>query len=173
MFEEQQRSILDEAEGQAEIAYDRGPYPGYVDQKSLEELKHSIRLHALMMNGPSQTLCAYLIKLIDILEDSDVERRNKELNILSYSIVEGMALFVQSSVDQRIEKAKASGIAVQDSVRISSDAIIIAIGQSRGLADKIQAKSNVLKVVSDALKALSVLTKAVYPEITDVNGKPY
>lgn len=167
-----QPSILDDAESSmAFVPTDNnGPYPNFVNKESLEELKHSIRTHVLIMNGPSQQLCVYLTKLIDILELSDESGRNKELDQLSYSIIEGISLFVQSSIDQRVEKGRSIGQDVPANVRSSSDNIMVAIGKSRGLEDKKAAKLSVLKSMSDALKALSGFTKSVYPDIIDVNG---
>lgn len=167
-----QPSILDNAEASMIVDQNKGAYPDFVNQDSLEELKHAIRVHVLIMNGPSQQLCVYCTKLIDILEESDMAKRNEELDILSYSITEAIALFLQTSIDQRLEKARSIGQAIPQHVKSSSDNIMITIGQSRGIEDKKMAKLSVLKSISAALKALSSFTKSVYPEILDVNGNP-
>ena len=169
----QQSNILDESEASGQILETfAGPFPNYIAENALKELKHSIRTHLMIMAGPSQQLCAYLTKLLDFFEDADVVRRNKESNALSFAIVEGVALFVQNSIDERGEKAKALGQEFPQSIRRASDNIMILVGQSRSLEDKIAAKYAVLRAMAEALRALSNYTKAVYPEIYDSAGHP-
>ncbi len=169
----QQPSILDEAEASGQILESfTGPFPNYISADCLKELKHSIRTHLMIMAGPSQQLCAYLTKLLDFFEDADAERRNKESNALSFAIIEGVALFVQNSIDERGEKAKALGQEFPQSIRKASDNIMILVGQSRSLEDKIVAKYAVLRAMAEALRALSSFTKAAYPELFDSAGHP-
>ncbi len=139
-------------------------------QSVFDELKHSIRTHLLIMAGPTQQLCSFMIKLIDFMEDSDSERKRQEMATLSYNIIEGLALYVQRSMDERAEKAKTTGHPFPPNVQQASDDILVIVGKTRSLDDKISAKYVVLKTMSQALKALSTYTKAQYPQFTDASG---
>lgn len=164
-------SILDEAEAsQTILEVNRGPFPNFVTEQALKELKHSIRIHLLIMAGPTQQLTTFLIKMIDFFEDSDFERRNFEAMSLSYSIIEGIALYVQKSIDDRGEKTKSLGQLFPSDVQAASDNILVMVGKSRNLDDKKAAKHAVLKAMADALRALSGFTKAIYPDIYDSSG---
>lgn len=142
----------------------------FVDEHALRELKHSVRMHVLIMGGPTQQLCAFLLKTIDFFEDNNPVRRNQEVLSLSFSIIEGVALFVQKSVDERADKAKSMGQEFPHRIRLASDNILIMVGKSRNLENIIAAKYAVLKSVADALRELGAFTKAVYPQIIDANG---
>ena len=168
---EQQPDVLTNAESALVTTEpDLGPYPGFVDQTALRELKHAIRMHLTIMAGPSQQLCSFLIKTIDFFEDSNEARRNREMLSLSFHIIEGLALFVQQSVDERAAKAKAMGQEFPYRIQLASDNILIMVGKSRSLDDRIAAKYAVLRSVADALRELSTFTKAVYPRIVDASG---
>ena len=117
-------------------------------------------------------LCSFLIKLIDFMEDTDSQRKTQEMIALSFSIIEGMSLYVQRSMDERAEKAKISGNAFPPSVQQASDDILVVVGKVRSLDDKKQAKYAVLRTVNHALKELSAYTKAQYPQLTDLSGQP-
>lgn len=137
---------------------------------ALDELKHSVRMHLLIMAGPTQQLCAFMIKLIDFMEDDNIERRNSEMLSLSYSVVEGLALYVQRSVDEKMSIAKSQGATLPQEVISAGDEILVAIGKVRSMADKRAAKAIVLKSVSQALRSMSIYTKAQYPQLTDASG---
>lgn len=139
-------------------------------QSAFKELKHSIRTHLLIMAGPTQQLCSFLIKLIDFMEDGDNERKVSEMETLSFNIVEGMALYVQRSIDERAEKAKATDNPFPAAVQQAADEILVMVGKTRNHADKTQAKYAVLQSVGVALKTLGNVTKAQYPQFTDANG---
>lgn len=140
----------------------------FISRDAIDELKHSIRIHLLLMQGPTQQLCAMLLKLLDIMEDSDSERRNREANELAFNIIEGVALYVQRFIDDKAEKAKAAGATY--SYKSSGDKILVMIGMSRQVTDKRTAKLQVLKSIADALKDLSNTTDSKYPDIYDCNG---
>ena len=132
----------------------------------IKEFKHSVRMHLNIMGGPSQQLSVFLLKLIDIIEDSDINRRNKDLCNLSFCIVEGLALYIQRFIDTHAEKLDNHN----NSLRQASDNILIMVGKTRSLDDKISSKYAILKVLSDALRVLSTYTKATYPSFTDLDG---
>jgi len=166
-----QPNILTEAESGPEVLeVDLGTYPGFISQAALQELKHSIRMHLILMAGPSQQLCSFLIKTIDFFEDSDEARRDREMLSLSFHIIEGLALFVQQSVDERADKAKAMNQEFPQRIRLASDNILVMVGKSRNLDDRVAAKYAVLRTVADALRELATFTKAVYPQIIDASG---
>jgi len=137
---------------------------------NLDDLKHSIRSHLLIMGGPSQQLCAFLVKTIDLLEDDDKHRIDNETLVLSYSIAEAIALHVQQAIDSRAKAAKEKGNEMPENIRIYSDKILITVGQVRSMKDKKEAKVNILKSVGSALDALSTFTGAVYPTLFQLDG---
>lgn len=154
------------------------------DSQALQELKHSMQLHLMMYQGPNDQLCIYGLKAIDfidklylILAMNDPEevkgekaKLEAEISTLAFSIVEALALFVQRSVDDRKNKAESKGLEFPESVRQKGDEILIMLGKSRGLPDKIAAKNAVLKGMADALRALSTFTKATYPDLRNSTG---
>lgn len=140
----------------------------FVDKEILEELKHSIRIHLLLMQGPTQQLCAMLLKLLDIMGDSDQVRRNNEAMDLAFNIVEGTALYVQRFIDDKAEKFKEDSSA--KNFKSYGDKILIAVGWSRQSTDKKLAKMEILKSVAEALRALGSFTDSKYPDIYDSNG---
>ena len=167
----QETGVLEVAEDQGAILEPRlEEHSGFVDKAALDELKHSIRMHLIMMNGPTQQLCSMLLKLPDVLGDSNQERRNKEVIELAFVVVEGMALYVQRSIDERAERASSQGQVFPQAAKSGGDGILVAIGQHRSSGDKIAGKNAVLRVVADALRGLSAFTKSIYPDIYDSNG---
>jgi hypothetical protein len=136
----------------------------------LEELKHSIKIHLIIMNGPSAQLAVFLVKLIDFLEDIDPHRRQAEMGKLAFAVVEAVALHVQQSIDTRAQQAQAKGNEFPNQIQAKSDNLLIIVGKSRNLPDKILAKNAVLKEIAEALRALTTYTKVKYPEIADRAG---
>ena len=138
----------------------------------VEELKHSIRTHIILMNGVSDQLCAYLLKLIDFMTDQNIERRSREIAAMSYSIAEAGPLFVSGSIDSYYEKYQNEGKAFPDDVKQNSDAVLVQIGINRSSKDKIAAKNAVLKAAAVALNSFGSFTGTQYPQLVDVNGVP-
>lgn len=133
----------------------------------LEELKHSVHMHVALMNGPSQQLAAFLVKVLDFLEDPDEDRCNSEMAELAFIIVESLAVFVQQSIDDRARKATSQGTEFPTRIKQAGDNLLIVVGQTRGHENKIEAKNVVLRTIASALRELSTFTKAKYPTITD------
>lgn len=131
----------------------------------LEELKHSIKIHLLLMNGPSQQLCAFLIKLMDFVEDHDNKRKQEEIDLLSFSIIEGLAFYLHRYIDEQISKKD-----VPTYVKESSNNLLIKIGESRNLNNKIEAKYVVLSAISNSLKRLAEYSKSDYPRLFTAKG---
>lgn len=157
--------------GEAMVAPD-GPTP--IDPSGasvhLEELKHSLRMHLHIMQGPSPELAVFLVKLIDFIEDTDAERRKAEMAKLAYTIVEAIALHVQRSVDARVEQATSQNKHFPENIRLKSDHLLVVIGKNRNLPDRFVAKRAVLIEVADCLRALTEYTRSQYPQMTDLQG---
>lgn len=137
--------------------------------KYINELKHSIKIHLLIMSGPSQQLCVFLMKLIDLIEDTDIDRVNAETAQLSFSIIESVAIHIQNAIDTRYSSSKDDN-KMPEHIRRHADEIIVAVGKSRSHMNKIEAKNSVLSAVAKALDALSSFTGAVYPTLFDSAG---
>ena len=131
----------------------------------LEELKHSIKIHLTIFGGATAQLSVYLIKLIDFLEDTNVDRRRAEMLSLTFSVVEAAALRVNQSI---ITKSTQPNF--PPALRKQNDDLIFSIGANRNLSDKVVAKYAVLKEMSGALKLLSSYTGTNYPDITTAAG---
>ena len=138
----------------------------------IEELKHSIRTHIIIMNGVSDQLCAYLLKLIDFMTDNDTARRDKEVAHLSYSIVEAASLYISGTIDSFADKYSGEGKEFPEDVKQKSDSVLIEIGKWRSSQDKISAKNAVLAAAASTLNAFSASTGTQYPQLVDINGTP-
>lgn len=140
------------------------------DSQEVNELKHSIKAHLLINGGPSQQLCAFLVKVIDLVEDSDQGRKKSETLSLAFSVVEAVGLHVQQAIDARHQVSQKSNQVMPDNIRKHSDEILIAIGKARGFDDKSKAKTCILSAVGKSLDALGTFTKAIYPTLFDIDG---
>lgn len=140
------------------------------DSAEVNELKHSIKAHLLINGGPSQQLCAFLVKVIDLVEDDNQGRKKEETKALAFNIIEAVGLHVQQAIDARHQVAQKSNVGMPDNIRKHSDEILIAIGKARGFDDKSKAKTCILSAVGKALDALGTFTKAVYPTLFDIDG---
>jgi len=129
------------------------------------EFKHSIRIYLLIYNGPTSELAAYLIKSIDIIDSLIINNDpTRELIGLSYAIIESVANHVSKHVAS-INAAKG----LTEEIMNLNDELLIAIIKLRKI-DKIQAKYNLLRIISKLLNALAAATKSEYPTICDVHG---
>ena len=140
------------------------------DSLEIGELKHSIRIHLMIMAGPSQQLCVFLVKVIDLVEDTDIVRRKSETLQLAFSIIEAIAVHTQHAIDTRTKVAKEKGIPMPENVRKHADEIMIAVGKARSHSNKIEAKNSILQTIAKALDALGSFTTAVYPTLFDSAG---
>jgi hypothetical protein len=146
------------------------PEPARSDSAEIAELKHSIRTHLLIMAGPSQQLCAFLVKVIDLVEDEDLPRRKAETLQLAFNITEAIALHVQQAIDARNRVSKEAGNPMPENVRRHADEIMVAVGKARSHPNKIEAKNSILAAIGKGLDSLGTFTKAVYPTIFDSAG---
>ena len=96
------------------------------DSEEIRELKHSIRIHLLIMAGPSPQLCAFLVKTVDFIEDTDFDRRRNEMLALSFHIVEAVGIHIQKSIDVRAAKMPE----MPEYVKHRGDEILVIIGKS-------------------------------------------
>jgi len=144
---------------------DKGPYG-----TALAELKHSIMTHLVIMGGPSQQLCAFLVKTIDFIEDSDDRRRSDEIMLLAYSIAEAIAVRIVQSIEAKVSKAERDIKNIPDQVWSSVNAILNKIDETRQMQDKCSAKALLLETVGHELDALGWLI-GVYPTIYNDKGQ--
>lgn len=146
------------------------PETAKVDSMEIGELKHSIRIHLLIMAGPSKQLCAFLVKTIDLVEDTDIVRRKTETLQLAFAMTEAIAIHVQQGIDARDKVAKDKGNPMPENVRKQADEIMIAVGRARSHPNKVEAKNAILQAIAKSLDSLSSFTKALYPTIFDSAG---
>lgn len=146
------------------------PEAAKTDSVEIAELKHSIRTHLLIMAGPSQQLCAFLVKTIDLVEDTDIPRRKAETLQLAFNITEAIALHVQQAIDARYRVSKENNNPMPENIRQHADHIMVAVGQARSHPNKMEAKTAILQAVGKALDALGTFTRAVYPTLFDSAG---
>ena len=126
-----------------------------------EELKHSIKMHLTVMNGPTPQLAVFLIKIIDFL--GDCHDHSHAIEKLSYAIVEAIALYVHQSIDTSIKRGE-----IKSSV--SHDKLILLMAKNRDQTDLGLAKLALLKEVANRYRELAVVTNAKYPILTDCDG---
>lgn len=139
-------------------------------RKPLDELKHSIRLYLLVMNGPTQQLCLYLLKCVDFIDDTEAIKEkyastSQEMFNLSYSIIEGMSVYIHRHIDDLLKENK-----LPKKIQPEADEILIMIGKTRSLDDKVAAKDALLSSVAKALRAVTNTNGTKYPQITNSNG---
>lgn len=137
------------------------------------ELKHSIKMHMMVADGPSPQLCVFLTKPIDWLEDPDDERKIKEVASLAYAIVEAIALLVHKAIDVRHQQLTHANKPFPATLRRKGDQLLVVVGKTRGLSDKIVAKHAVMTEVASAIKAYAEFNKTKCPTLQDITGKPY
>lgn len=140
--------------------------------QAVEELKHAIRTHVVLMNGVSDQLGAYLLKLIDFLTDNNEERRLKEIGQLAYNISEAVSLYVSGIIDSHINRHEAEKRPVSYDLKRKNDEVLVEIGKWRSDPDKLAAKNAVLAAMAKALNMFSAETGMQYPQLVDVNGAP-
>lgn len=138
----------------------------------LEELKHSIKMHLLIMQGPTPQLAVFAVKVIDFLEDDNIERKNAEMAKLAFAIIEALVIHVQQSIDIKAQQAVSKGSTFPPHIQQRADHLLVVLGKSRSLPDKIVAKSALLREIAEALRSLADYTKAKYPTLTDIVGNP-
>lgn len=137
---------------------------------AIEELKHSIRTHIVIMNGVTDQLCAYLLKLIDFLGESNIAAKEREIEHLSYSILEASAIYISGTIDSYATRYVTEGKEFPKTVKNKSDNVLVIIGSNRGNQNKLESKKAVLAAAADALNAFSEHTGMIYPKLVDIDG---
>lgn len=138
-----------------------------MQSKAIFELKHSIEVHTMIHGGPTPQLAVFLLKVIDLIEDTDIERRDAETLSLAFIIIEAVAVHVQKHLDEKEQEAKKGEHEFPAEISQKNGDILVAVGRTRHMDDKLEAKTTVLKAIAVALRSLSSYTKANYPAITD------
>lgn len=139
---------------------------------AVEELKHSIRTHIMLMNGVNEQLGAFLLKLIDFVTDADEDRKQREIMQLAYTIAEAASIYASGVIDSHIQRNETDGRSASVELKEANDNILVEIGRWRNKADKKMAKDNVLKALSNSLMVFSSETGGQYPQIVDLDGVP-
>jgi hypothetical protein len=138
-----------------------------VQLNAVAELKHSIQTHVTICGGPTPDLALYLLKVVDLLEDTDTERRERETLALAMALTESVAMQVTQSIDERARKAEILQQPFPPKIKQAGDMILMTMGKCRSLPDKIGAKNSILASVASALRELAAFTHATYPAILD------
>lgn len=171
-----------EEAGEPIIGYPTEPITYTENPTTHDELRHSVHIHLAIMNGPSQQLAVLLVKVLDFVPKYEnkhaakvyapdaISKLNADIEALAFSIVEAVAIHVHRSIDDRAAKAAQRGDQFPKSVRQKGDNILVMLGRHRSDSDQIAAKNSVLKAIAEALRALSTVTKAKYPDIKTSRG---
>jgi len=144
---------------------------------ALVELQHSVRTHIIVQAGPNPQLCVFLVKLLDIIDDLNVavheptgdetrghikdmrlQRVEEECRTLAFCIIESLAVWLATSMDNKNLPAHAEDCGKQ---------LLVLVAKARALDDKIAAKTLVLYGLADAMRVLKAHINVPYPDITD------
>lgn len=110
------------------------------------------------------------MKVIDFLEDDNIEHREAEMLSIAFLIVESIAIHIQQAISDSFVKHSSLGNPMPEEVRQHADKIMIVVGNSRNYNDKIEAKNNILAAIGKAFDSLSSFTGTIYPTIYDSNN---
>lgn len=132
----------------------------------LDELKHSVRVYLLITRSPSPQLATFLLKVLDFVDDPDPARRDAEIAKLSLHIAVGTVFIVHKMMEHVMESTK------DDSLRVQSDELLVAVAKTRQIDDPIVAKSVLLVQLAAAMRILGGKAKVNLPSILDCDGKP-
>lgn len=133
---------------------------------TMQELKHSIKLHLSMAGGPSAELCMYTLKLIDFLDE---DPSDEEIADLSYSILKSVALKIGDTVEKYAEADPQF-----PSATLKKGQVLKGWGsQTVKLSSLAKGDGNelLLAEIAKMLDMLKEYTKIEYPPIRDVSGK--
>jgi hypothetical protein len=120
--------------------------------QAISELKHSIIASVAICDGPTAQLALFLTKLIDFLEDTDIDRNTPEIEQLAYEIIVGVATYTHRHYVMLLKNPH------KQTISQAVDNILIAVQQSRK-TDYISGKELVLQSIAIASKELAPITK--------------
>ncbi len=132
----------------------------------LDELKHSVRVYLLITRSPSPQLATFLLKVLDFVDDPDPARREAEIAKLSLHITVGTVFIVHKMMEHVMESTK------DNSLRVQSDELLVAVAKTRQMDDPLAAKSLLLAQLAPAIRTLGGKAKVNLPSILDCDGKP-
>lgn len=165
-----------------------------------DELKHSVRIYLLLFGGPTKDLAARLLKVIDILEDSNaseivddsngmrsalIKRRETESYLLSLAIISDIADRLIIDVQNHIKWCKQTAfnmIRSKTAEPIVDEHItklelacnnLINVFYNTRRNPQIQcsiAKNSLLNNIASTLDVLSASSGEVYPTIFNMAG---
>lgn len=143
-------------------------------QIALNELQHSVYTHVMVQGGPNPQLCVFLTKLLDFMDDMyaatqnpngapvRLERVETEVKALSFHIIESLAVWLATSLDD--EK-------FQLHLRHQGRQLLVLIAKTKPLPDKIAAKDIILRGIADVIRSLKVANpKIAYPDVKDAKN---
>ena len=99
--------------------------------KSLDELRHSVRLYMILMNGPNAQLAALLLKTLDFIDDEDERRRNDEMAFLSLVIVQAIAIHTERLIDTKKAEVEHKGMNFPSQLKQKGDNLLIEINRTK------------------------------------------
>lgn len=143
-------------------------------ESTLAELQHSVYTHVMVQGGPSPQLCVFLTKLLDFMNDlyaaaryqertkEYLERVDQEVQALSFHIIESLAVWLATSLDD--EK-------FQLHLRNQGRQLLVLLAKVRQLQDKISAKNVLLRAIADVIRSLKAANpKLAYPDVKDAKN---
>ena len=139
-----------------------------VFRESIQELKHSIKLHMSMAGGPSAELCIYTLKLIDFLDE---DPSDEEIMDLSYSILKSVATKIGDAVEKYADADPQFPFATLKQGQVLKGWGLKAVKLS-SLA-KGGGNKSLSAEIAKTLDMLKEYTKIEYPPIRDISGKGF
>jgi hypothetical protein len=141
---------------------------------ALAELQHYIYTHVMVQGGPNPQLCVFLTKLLDFMDDlyaairypertaEHLERIEQEVQALSFHIIESLAVWLATSLND--EK-------FQIHLRHQGRQLLVLVAKAKPLPDKLSAKEIVLRGIADVIRSLKAANpKLAYPDVKDAKN---
>lgn len=126
---------------------------------AIAKLKSAIRTHMIVYNGPSQQLAAFMIKVIDFIEDDDEYRKTTEINNLSYIILESAAFYLVNFIHSNKERSH--------NLIDQSNELLVSIGKTRNIKGSQDAEQLMLYGIANLLRSMNKQFNVNYPAIKD------
>lgn len=121
----------------------------------IKYLLHATKVHLKVMQKPTESLCNFTLKIIDILTDDDIERKEDESKILLILMLNNILDSIIETID-RIEKdtMTQSNVLSPAMTNIRRDLKTFLIKES--VRDVIKLKSTYEKAIIDVAKAMTL-----------------
>lgn len=121
----------------------------------IKHLLHATKVHLKVMQKPTESLCRFTLKIIDILTDEDAERKEEESKILLIMMLNNILESIIETIDQ-IEKDSMtkSNVLSPAMANIRRDLKTFIIKES--VRDLIKLKTTYEKAIIDIAKAMTL-----------------